>query len=346
MGLKTKLILIAVMLSVLGIVLPITEFTEIQYINATSINTTGMGTNSGNNVSLISEINAGFWFGNESTTPWFIDVVFTNISSFDFLEIKSLYFSNVGAPSTHEVDIEIWCITENAFVDLYGSTVHAEWQYFTRHFPDDMHFIDNNSNVTIRFNHTSAGNTNHRMWIDTVRLIREPTFISSGSVASGSTNDFMSSSTMSETNYIQNGNFNLEYDNWIFYTTGDTTNEILTAYPNHKSYKIHITSPGNNTQLYQKDVFLQKNTSYNLSFAAKSSTNNDIAIKIVKHPVPFTEYVQKRTFNLNNNWTIYNYNFNTTNLNDDVYDGRFQFIFNISNSNYYLDEISLTKTNI
>jgi len=204
MGLKTKLILIAVMFSALGIVLPITEFTEIEYINATSINSTGMGTNSGNNVSLISDINGGFWFGNESTTPWFIDVVFTNVSHFDFLEIKSLYFSAIGAPSAHEVDMEIWCTVDNAFVDLYGSQVHAEWQYFTRHFPDDTHFIDNNSNVTVRFNHTSAGNTNHRIWIDTVRLIRQPTFISSGYVSSGTTDNFNSSSTYYYVQYQEN----------------------------------------------------------------------------------------------------------------------------------------------
>jgi len=144
---------------------------DIQYINATSINSTGIGTNSGNNISLISEINSGHWFGNESTDPWFIDVVFTNVSHFDFLEIKSLYFSTIGAPSTHEVDMEIFCNADNAFVDLYGSQVHAEFQYFTRHFPDDTHFIDNNSNVTVRFNHTSAGNTNHRIWIDAIRLV-------------------------------------------------------------------------------------------------------------------------------------------------------------------------------
>jgi len=144
---------------------------EIQYINATSITPTLLGTNSGNNISLISEINGGYWFGNESTDPWYIDVVFINVSHFDFLEIKSLYFSIIGAPSTHEVDMEIWCTVDNAFVDIYGSQVHAEWQYFTRHFPDDTHFIDNNSNVTVRFNHTSAGNTNHRIWIDVIRLV-------------------------------------------------------------------------------------------------------------------------------------------------------------------------------
>jgi len=144
---------------------------EIEYINATSITSTGLGTTSGNNVSLISEINAGHWFGNESTNPFFIDVTFTNISQFDFLEIKSLYFSIIGAPSAHEVDMEIFCQIDNAFVDIYGSQVHAEWQYFTRNFPDNSHFIDNNSNVTVRFNHTSAGNTNHRIWIDTTRLV-------------------------------------------------------------------------------------------------------------------------------------------------------------------------------
>jgi len=247
MGLKTKLILFSVMLSILGLVLPINELTDLQYINATSINATGMGTNSGNNVSLISEINSGYWFGNESTTPWFIDVVFTNVSHFDFLEIKSLYFSTIGAPSTHEVDMEIWCTTDNAFVDLYGSQVHAEWQYFTRNFPDDTHFIDNYSNVTVRFNHTSAGNTNHRIWIDTVRLIKEPKILTSNNIASGTTDDFAGGSKSPEMNYISNGDFELGGNNWTFYTNGNAMSDMVSEYSG-LSQRIYINTPGTNTR--------------------------------------------------------------------------------------------------
>jgi len=172
MRIELKLILIAIMFSLIGFVLPISDDAP-TYINATSIIATNMGTTSGNNISIISEINAGYWFGNESTSPWFIDVTFTNVTQFDFIEITSLYFSLIGAPSSHEVDMEIFCSTENAFVDIYGNQVHAEWQYFTRHFPDYTHFIDTNSNVTIRFNHTANGNSNHRIWIDSTRLIEK-----------------------------------------------------------------------------------------------------------------------------------------------------------------------------
>lgn len=167
MELAYKLLLIAVMVGVVGWALPIED--ELIFVNATSINAVGLANNSGNNVSLISEINHEYWQGNESTTPFKVYVNFTNITQFSYVEIMSNYSSVLAAPSSDEVNIEIFCNDVNEYVYLTQVTINPEWAYFTRNFPDSMHFI-NDSNVSIRFNHISNGNVNHRIKIDDLRL--------------------------------------------------------------------------------------------------------------------------------------------------------------------------------
>jgi len=165
---------LALMVGLLGLVLPELESYPIQYINATNITTTG-ATAIGN-LSNITEINQGFYNVSESTTPFYVTVNFTNITNFSFLEAKAIYFSTTGTPSTHVVDLEIYCTIDNEYEDLFFLENAAEWRYFTRHFPDSMHFIDSQGNVSIKFNHTANGNVNHRLYIDTVRLIIKETF--------------------------------------------------------------------------------------------------------------------------------------------------------------------------
>lgn len=167
--------LLALFIGLLGIFLPEVDTGEILYINASGVSQVGLASFACTNISNISDINGLNCSGNEGTTPWYIDVNFTNITNFSYLESKMLYFSTVGQ-STHVNDIEIFCETEGEFVDLITFTNEVEWFYFTRNFPESMHFIRSDGNVTIRYNHSQNGNTNHRIILDTVRLVVKPTF--------------------------------------------------------------------------------------------------------------------------------------------------------------------------
>lgn len=167
--------LIAIMLAIIGWVYPLIEFTPATYINASYINYTGFAAVSGS-ITDLNDINGSHMLFNESNSPFMINITFSNISSFDYIELKWRYYSTVGA-STHVNDIEIWCQTEAEFVDLPPTfTNQLEWAYFTKRFPDSMHFIDSNNNVTIRINHSSNGNINHRLELDTGRLVISPQY--------------------------------------------------------------------------------------------------------------------------------------------------------------------------
>jgi len=156
-------------------VIRVVDTYPIQYINASNITVAGAASTVGN-ITNLSDINAGYYNVSESTTPFYVVVNFTNMTNFSYLEVKAKYFSVTGTPSTHVVDVEIYCTTDNEYEDVFFMENADDWRYFTRNFPDSEHFINSQSNVSIKFNHTANGNVNHRLFIDTVRLVIKETF--------------------------------------------------------------------------------------------------------------------------------------------------------------------------
>lgn len=201
------------------------KFSNLSYINASNItaigsalSASGPSTSDPYNMTNISEIDNLNFSLIEGTSPFYINITFTNITNFSYLETKSMYFATTGAPTQHEVDIEMWCITEGEFVDVSSLTSHIEWFYFTRRFPDSSHFIDERGNVTVRFNHSDSGNTNHRLLIDVVRLAVQPQFqkvninstinyITQGATEAGTTDHFnLTNKSLSDHNVTENLN--------------------------------------------------------------------------------------------------------------------------------------------
>lgn len=165
----------ALVIAFLGLFLPEIVFEPRLYINASNITVVGSAAFAGS-IQNISEINNGYFTVNESNTPFYVEINFTNVTNFSFLEVKTRYFAETGAPSTHDVDIEVFCPIDAAFDDSKELTNHDDWNYFTLHFPDSSHFIKPDGNVTIRLNHTANGNANHRLWVDAIRLIILPQY--------------------------------------------------------------------------------------------------------------------------------------------------------------------------
>ena len=142
------------------------------YINATTITGIGFSANSGNNTPLISEMNAGYWEGNESNPdPFFVYVYFSNVSHFDLVESVHKYNSSSGTPSSHIVQRLIWCTIHNDWVELEEFSNQELWYYHVKDIPDTSHFIYPNGTVIIKYQHLSNGNSAHRIFIDVCRLV-------------------------------------------------------------------------------------------------------------------------------------------------------------------------------
>lgn len=176
MNLSKRKIFILAILSILIALIALAEIDYLEptpeYINASLIETVGLAANSTSNITLISEINSGYWYGNESTgTPFNVNIYFYNVTKFDFVDSTTRYYSISGTPSTHEVELMIWCETHNEFIEL--KDYHNENHWYSRQYElvDSSHYIMSNGTVIIQFLHESNGNSNHRLLIDALRLV-------------------------------------------------------------------------------------------------------------------------------------------------------------------------------
>jgi len=229
---KSKCLFFAVLLlAIIGIVLPELDIGETTFINATTINSTGLTPNSGNNTQLISEMNAGYWEGNETAgNPFNIDVFFFNVTSFDAIDIASRYFSSSATPSTHQVDLMVWCTIHEEFMKLKVYNNEPDWYGRTYAIYDSSHYIMSNGTVIVRLQHLDNGNSNHVMRIDTLRLLKQPTFKTetnnfytniTGSTTPGTTNhanltnlNWSASGHTIDTNFNLSGNFIINIAGW------------------------------------------------------------------------------------------------------------------------------------
>jgi Carbohydrate binding domain/Bacterial Ig-like domain (group 2)/Dockerin type I domain len=146
---------------------------------------------------------------------------------------------------------------------------------------------------------------------------------------------------------IDNPGFESGTESWTFYTDGSGTfGTVSPGFNGTKAANLSMNSSGTNIQLYQTGITLEPNTSYRLSFAARSITGHDLTVRLFKHVSPYTNYGLNQTFNLSSNWQTFTTKFNTTGFTGEVNDGRLQFWlspFVRAGDIYYLDEIRLEK---
>ena len=124
-----------------------------------------------------------------------------------------------------------------------------------------------------------------------------------------------------------------------------------TSEVNHlsKSAQIDITEPSGIIQLFQRNVPLEANSTYVLSFDAYSSTGDDVQVQLLQDTAPFIGYgLPRTTIPLTSGWQTHTLTFNTNNLGgfDNVTDGRFRFWFTgqaSAGASYYIDNTVLAK---
>ena len=110
---------------------------------------------------------------------------------------------------------------------------------------------------------------------------------------------------------------------------------------------IRIDEDGRNIQLYQRNIHLEANTKYQLSFSAHSSTASDMAVILHDDDAPYTHYGLKiNQVNLGKDTEHYSVEFTTSNFSGSVDNARLRFWFAPfadDGDEYWIDDVSLVK---
>ena len=148
-------------------------------------------------------------------------------------------------------------------------------------------------------------------------------------------------------NIIKNPGFESGTTSWLFHTDGTGTFTAASpGYEGTKAAQLALSSSGTNIQLYQKDLSLEPDTLYRLSFVAKSTTGHDMAIYLHKHLTPYTNYGLSLTANLGTGWQSFTTEFTTTGFTGSVTDGRLRFWiapYEAAGDIYYIDDVRLER---
>ncbi|MCL5666150.1 MAG: malectin domain-containing carbohydrate-binding protein, partial [Patescibacteria group bacterium] len=127
---------------------------------------------------------------------------------------------------------------------------------------------------------------------------------------------------------IQNGDFENGTTGWNYYNNGSGSFNTTAGYQG-QSASLAIASAGNNNQLYQAGMTLKPNTSYRLTFMAKSSIGDDMSASLFQHVFPYVNYgLSGKSFDLTNAWQNFSVDFTTANFSNTVSDARISFILN------------------
>ena len=148
-------------------------------------------------------------------------------------------------------------------------------------------------------------------------------------------------------NMVNNPNFALGANPWIFFTNGQG---LFTTPAKDGSgdlaAKIEINQKGSNTQLYQKQLFLEPKTRYRLQFMAYSNSGRDFTVDLDQHPSAKSYGLRSYRPNLTNAWKTFVIDFTTKGFTQPVFDGRLRFVFNKlakPGDVYWIDNLSLKK---
>jgi hypothetical protein len=155
-------------------------------------------------------------------------------------------------------------------------------------------------------------------------------------------------STASAQNVVLNPGFESGTNPWTFYTNGAATfSNSAAGASGTNAARIGIATQGSNVQLYQPALALEPATQYTLTFKGYSSTGHDVAVSVLKHVSPYTNYgLSKRVFNLTTTWQTFSVQFTTRNFTGAVSDARLMFAFESYDADgdvYYFDDVTLSR---
>ena len=161
-----------------------------------------------------------------------------------------------------------------------------------------------------------------------------------------STNAKLTVLPLSSFSLLNNGDFESGTTSWAFYTNGAGTFSVQSpSYEGSNAAKLAITNKGTNTQLGQSGLMLEPYTRYKLSFAAYSTSGNDLRLGLIKYTPSYNNYgLGTPTFNLGTSWNVFEKEFTTTGFSSNVSDG-YLYFFPLAADTYYIDNVLLEKVN-
>jgi len=156
-------------------------------------------------------------------------------------------------------------------------------------------------------------------------------------------------------NLVRNGSFEDGQNPWRFFTNsaGSFMVQSLTARDMsadcRTAAQVQVTQSGSNVQLYQRNLALEANTTYRLSFAAYATTERDLGVYLHDHDAPYTNYgLALNQVNLTAGWQRYTVEFTTKNFAGIVNNARLRFWlapFAQGGDSYLIDDVRLEKRN-
>lgn len=148
-------------------------------------------------------------------------------------------------------------------------------------------------------------------------------------------------------NLIRNPGFEEGELNWIVYSNGVLNHKASSnSYSGQYSEELNFVKSGSNEQLYQKDIYLEANTRYKLSFFGKSNQTRTVWVAVHKHGTPYTDYGLAKSVRLSSDWKEFSLEFVTKGFVNSTDDARLRFYFagySSENDRYYFDEVKLEK---
>lgn len=127
-------------------------------------------------------------------------------------------------------------------------------------------------------------------------------------------------------NVVVNGDFENGVDSWRCKNCNDSAG--APAYSGSASGQIVSTTSTSVAQLFQKDLSLEPNANYTLSFYAKSPDNITLKVSVLQGVSPRDNYgLRNELVTLTGDWQLYTISFTSSGFNSPVTDGQVQFKF-------------------
>lgn len=165
--------------------------------------------------------------------------------------------------------------------------------------------------------------------------------------------EFVSSPPTQTVNILKNPSFESGNSSWfspwwldVSHGTAATLNKDTSVFTDGlTSARINVTKPSSTiwyTQFFQDNLTINANTSYKISFWAKSQVNKSIQVIIQKVKSPYTQYLNK-TIKLSTSWQKYDLTFNSTVSDSNV---KLAFLLSEYSGSTWFDNFSFTEINL
>ena len=130
---------------------------------------------------------------------------------------------------------------------------------------------------------------------------------------------------------VQNPGFEDGKASWSYYNNangGSFTADSSDPYQCLKAARLDLGPLSSNMQLYQKNLVLEANTAYRLTFAARSANGGDLSVFLQKHGSPYGSYgLDNFAVDLTPSWQTFTTTFTTSGFSGTDSDGRLRFWF-------------------